>query len=77
VAGYRLTAVLGVGGMAKVYRAQDAELGREVALKLLSREQSGDIDYVRRFWSEARKVAALTHPNMRSEQCRTYDGQPG
>jgi len=64
IAGYRLTAILGVGGMAKVYRAQDDELGREVALKLLSGEQAGDIDYVRRFRSEARKVAALTHPNI-------------
>src|SRR5215831_14850541 len=64
VAGYRLTAVLGVGGMAKVYRAQDFDLGREVALKVLSREQAGDIDYVRRFRSEARKVAVLTHPNI-------------
>ena len=64
VAGYRLAAVLGVGSMAKVYRAQDAELGREVALKLLSGEQAGDEDYVRRFRSEARKVAALTHPNI-------------
>jgi serine/threonine protein kinase len=64
VAGYRLTALLGVGGMAKVYRAQDLELGREVAIKLVSGPQASDAPYVQRFRNEAVRIAALTHPNI-------------
>jgi serine/threonine protein kinase len=64
VAGHRLTALLGVGGMAKVYRAQDLELGREVAIKLVSGPQASDAAYVERFHNEAVRIAALTHPNI-------------
>src|SRR5215469_2130872 len=63
-AGYRLTALIGVGGMAKVYRAQDLELGREVAIKLVSGPQASDADYVERFRNEAVRIAALIHPNI-------------
>ena len=64
VAGYHLTALLGVGGMAKVYRAHDVELGREVAVKIVTGPQATDEAYVQRFRNEARRIAALTHPNI-------------
>ena len=64
VAGYQITGLLGLGGMAKVYRAQDLELNREVAIKVLSGIQAGDVGYVERFRDEARRIAALTHPNI-------------
>lgn len=66
---YRLDEQLGVGGMAEVWAAEDLELGRRVALKLLSR----DADPAR-FEREAHAVAALAHPNI----CHLYDyGEAG
>src|SRR3982751_4848838 len=56
---YRLDEVLGRGGMSEVWRAQDLELGRHVALKLLA----PDADTAR-FDREARAVASLAHPNI-------------
>lgn len=56
---YRLDAVLGRGGMSEVWRAEDAELGRLVAIKLLA----PDADHAR-FEREARAVASLGHPNI-------------
>ncbi|TMM05116.1 MAG: serine/threonine protein kinase [Actinobacteria bacterium] len=61
---YRLVVRLGVGGMSEVWAADDVELGRRVALKLLAR----DADPAR-FEREAQAVAALAHPNI----CRLYD----
>ena len=60
VAGYRLEKLVGVGGMAAVYRARDERLGRVVALKLLA----GDEVVRRRFVREARAVAAVDHPHI-------------
>lgn len=60
VAGYRLEKLVGVGGMAAVYRARDERLGRVVALKLLA----GDELVQRRFTREARAVAAVDHPHI-------------
>jgi serine/threonine protein kinase len=60
VAGYRLEKLVGVGGMAAVYRARDERLGRVVALKLLA----GDDLVQRRFTREARAVAAVDHPHI-------------
>jgi eukaryotic-like serine/threonine-protein kinase len=66
---YRLVVRLGVGGMSEVWAADDVELGRRVALKLLGR----DADPAR-FEREAQAVAALAHPNI----CRLYDyGEAG
>src|SRR5512145_1891100 len=56
---YRVEAPLGAGGMGEVYRAHDTRLGRDVALKVLRRQES-----LERFEREARAVAALSHPNI-------------
>jgi Protein kinase domain/FHA domain len=60
VAGYVLEKLVGVGGMAAVFRARDERLGRVVALKLLT----GDEGVQRRFTREARAVAAVDHPHI-------------
>ena len=61
---YEILGTVGRGGMGVVYRAGDARLGREVALKLLPPAASGDADRVRRFELEARATAMLSHPNI-------------
>lgn len=61
---YELRDMLGVGGMAEVYRAYDAGLERDVAVKVLSGPLATDVGYVRRFRDEARRVAALSHPHI-------------
>ena len=61
---YEIQSSLGAGGMGEVYRARDARLGREVALKVLPESLSRDADRLRRFEQEARAVAALNHPNI-------------
>jgi len=61
---YRLEALLGVGGMAEVYRAYEERLQRAVAVKVLPPTLATDSDYVRRFRQEARRVAALRHPHI-------------
>ena len=62
--GYHLEALLGAGGMGEVYRARDAKLGRDVAIKILPRAVTGDPDRLARFEREARMLAALNHPNI-------------
>lgn len=62
--GYELRDVLGVGGMAEIYRAFDPGLQRDVAVKVLSGPLASDAGYVRRFREEARRVAALSHPHI-------------
>ena len=61
---YRVEDTLGHGGMAVVYLARDAELGRPVALKLLAENLTDDGDFRRRFVREARLAARLSHPNV-------------
>jgi serine/threonine protein kinase len=61
---YQLQGVLGVGGMAEVYRARAPVLDREVAVKVLPAALAADSVYVRRFREEARWVAALHHPHI-------------
>jgi len=62
--GYHLQALLGAGGMGEVYRARDAKLGRDVAIKILPRTVTSDPDRLARFEREARMLAALNHPNI-------------
>ncbi|MFL6466885.1 MAG: protein kinase domain-containing protein, partial [Pyrinomonadaceae bacterium] len=61
---YEIREKLGEGGMGEVYSAMDAELGRNVAIKLLPSEFSTDPDRKSRFKQEARVVSALNHPNV-------------
>jgi eukaryotic-like serine/threonine-protein kinase len=62
--GYEILGPLGAGGMGEVYRALDASLKREVAIKVLPTYLSRDADRLRRFEQEARAAAALNHPNI-------------
>ena len=61
---YRIVGLLGRGGMADVYRAEDERLGREVALKAVPPEFARDPERVERFEREVRAAANLTHPNI-------------
>ena len=61
---YRLQAVLGLGGMAEVYLAEDLKLARQVALKRLRPEYARWPDFRARFLDEARLAAQLNHPNI-------------
>src|SRR3984885_14865064 len=61
---YRVMSRLGTGGMAEVFLAEDQQLGRKVALKLLHRRFAEDPDFVERFRREAQAAAGLQHPNV-------------
>ena len=61
---YRIERVLGRGGMGVVYLAEQRELGRKVALKLLPDELAQDTDFRARFERESRLAASLDHPNI-------------
>ncbi len=61
---YEVIAPLGAGGMGEVFRARDSKLGRDVALKVLPDRFSSDRHMLARFESEAKAVAALSHPGI-------------
>jgi serine/threonine-protein kinase len=61
---YRVTRKLGGGGMADVYLAEDQELGRRVAVKILHDRYANDDQFVERFRREATHAAGLSHPNI-------------
>jgi serine/threonine protein kinase len=64
VAGYRLEAQVGAGGMAVVFRARDERLGRPVALKVLAPTLTADDGFRRRFIAESRAAAAVDDPHI-------------
>jgi eukaryotic-like serine/threonine-protein kinase len=61
---YRILRKLGSGGMANVYLAEDEELGRRVAIKILNERYAGDDLFIERFRREAKSAASLSHPNI-------------
>ena len=64
VAGYRIEALIGRGGMGAVYRADEAGLGRKVALKVIAPELAADERFRERFLRESRIAASLDHPHV-------------
>ncbi len=61
---YRIVRKLGAGGMADVYLAEDQELGRRLAIKILNDRHAHDDQFVERFRREAKNAAGLSHPNI-------------
>src|SRR5262245_8407279 len=61
---YEILSPLGIGGMGEVYRARDTNLKRQVAIKVLPSEVTGDAERLARFQREAEALAALNHPNI-------------
>src|SRR6185503_10806962 len=64
IGSYEILSTLGEGGMGIVYRARDAKLNRDVALKVLPAEFAVDPDRLARFKREAQVLASLDHPNI-------------
>ena len=74
---YEIVGPLGRGGMGEVYRAHDARLGRDVAIKVLPAAFSADPERLHRFEQEARAAAALNHPNILAvHDIGQHDGAP-
>ncbi len=64
LAHYDVNALIGEGGMGRVYQATDTKLNRQVALKILPEAFASDPDRLARFQREAQLLASLNHPNI-------------
>src|SRR6266478_1691525 len=75
---YRLVRRIGTGGMGEVYLAEDTQLERSVAVKVMSAELAKDENQRKRFRTEAKAISGLTHPNICvvHEVGETRDGRP-
>ncbi len=74
---YEILSPIGAGGMGEVYRARDARLKRDVAIKVLPATFSADGDRLRRFEQEAQAAGGLNHPNITAVyDLGSYDGAP-
>ncbi len=77
IAHYKIVGMLGSGGMGAVYEAEDAELGRRVAIKVLSADLKNQASMLERFKREARAASALNHPGICTVfAIEQHDGQP-
>ena len=74
---YEIVAPIGAGGMGEVYRARDARLGRDVAIKILPASFAADPERLQRFEIEAKAAGQLNHPNVLTVyDLGTHDGAP-
>lgn len=74
---YEILGPLGAGGMGEVYRARDARLSRDVAVKVIPAAFAADPERLRRFEQEARAVGMLNHPNILAVyDIGTHEGSP-
>ena len=74
---YEILGLIGAGGMAEVYRARDARLGREVAVKVVGESLGMDEAFVERFEREARLVGSVNHPNVVAlHDVGVHEGKP-
>jgi tetratricopeptide (TPR) repeat protein/tRNA A-37 threonylcarbamoyl transferase component Bud32 len=74
---YQIVALLGEGGMASVYRAQQTSIKREVAVKIIRTDLAENDSFVKRFEREAQTVAALSHPHiLKIFEFGQYEGSP-
>ena len=71
---YEITASIGAGGMGEVYRARDATLQRDIAIKVLPASMASDPERLARFKREAQVLASLNHPNI--AQVHGFEGAP-
>src|SRR5688500_20280950 len=77
LAQYEILSPLGAGGMGQVYRARDLRLDRDVAVKVMAEHIASDPEMRRRFETEARAVASLSHPSILSiHELAVVDGLP-